>query len=155
MPAKSKAHQKLFATALSVKRGETPKNKVSSDVLKIVDTMTEKDIKDYAETPTKGLPNKVETVIREMVKEELQRLNEAEEIHFDELPATQKKQANELVKLFRGKIEEIWSGIHGYIIIIKKTSHGVYRFDNSQLKQLVKLDVRWVEGDNTLIRIGL
>jgi hypothetical protein len=70
MPSKSKKQQKLFGLALSVKRGDTPKSEVSSDVLKIVDTMSEKNIKKYASTKHDDLPNKsVEESIRKLVKE--------------------------------------------------------------------------------------
>lgn len=71
MPATSQQQQKLFGLALSVKRGETPRSEASDEVLKIVDTMSEKDIEDFASTPHSGLPNKVEAFIREMVRETL------------------------------------------------------------------------------------
>jgi hypothetical protein len=69
MPATSQQQQKLFGLALSVKRGETPRSEVSDEVLNIVDTMSEKKIKDFAETSHKGLPTKVETVVRNLVRE--------------------------------------------------------------------------------------
>lgn len=69
MPATSQQQQKLFGLALSVKRGDTPRSEVSDEVLQIVDTMSEKKIKDFAETSHKGLPTKVETFIRGMVRE--------------------------------------------------------------------------------------
>lgn len=68
MPAQSQQQQKLFGLALSVKRGDTPRSEVSKDVLNIVDSMTEKEIEDFAKTDHKGLPKKVETKIREMVR---------------------------------------------------------------------------------------
>ena len=54
--SESKNQQQLFGLALSVKRGETPRTKVSAKVLKIVDTMSEKQIRDYAKTKHEGLP---------------------------------------------------------------------------------------------------
>jgi len=69
MPATSQQQQKLFGLALSVKRGETPRSEVSDEVLNIVDTMSEKKIKDFAETSHKGLPTKVETAVRNLVRE--------------------------------------------------------------------------------------
>ena len=42
--------------ALSVKRGETPRDEVSSEVLGIVDDMSEEEIKKFASTKHKGLP---------------------------------------------------------------------------------------------------
>lgn len=75
MPAVSKQQQKLFGLALSVKRGDTPRSEVSDDVLKIVDTMSEKDIEKYAGTEHKGLPKKVEQTLREIVRQEIKRFN--------------------------------------------------------------------------------
>jgi hypothetical protein len=85
MPAQSQQQQKLFGLALSVKRGETPRSEASADVLGIVDSMTEKEIEDFASTSHKGLPKKVEQQIREMVREimreraisEMESVNEA------------------------------------------------------------------------------
>jgi uncharacterized coiled-coil DUF342 family protein len=71
MPATSQQQQKLFGLALSVKRGETPRSEASEDVLNIVDSMTEKEIEDFAGTSHKGLPKKVEEVIREIVRTNL------------------------------------------------------------------------------------
>ena len=45
MPAQSQQQQKLFGLALSVKRGETPRSEASEEVLNIVDSMSEKQIK--------------------------------------------------------------------------------------------------------------
>jgi hypothetical protein len=71
MPAQSQQQQKLFGLALSVKRGETPRSEASKDVLNIVDTMSEKEIEDFAGTSHKNLPKKVEEVIREIVRTNL------------------------------------------------------------------------------------
>ena len=69
MPAVSQQQQKLFGLALSVKRGETPRSEASEEVLNIVDSMSEKDIKDFAETSHSGLPSKVEQQMREALRE--------------------------------------------------------------------------------------
>jgi len=69
MPSTSQNQQQLFGLALSVKRGEKPRSEVSDSVLKIVDTMSEKKIKDFAETSHNGLPTTVETQIRKVVRE--------------------------------------------------------------------------------------
>jgi hypothetical protein len=71
MPAQSQQQQKLFGLALSVKRGETPRSEASRDVLNIVDTMSEKEIEDFASTSHKGLPPKVEEYIREEVRKHI------------------------------------------------------------------------------------
>ena len=57
--AESEQQQKLFGLALSVKRGQTPRSEVSAEVLKIVDTMSEKKIRDFAKTKHEGIPKKV------------------------------------------------------------------------------------------------
>lgn len=57
--AVSEQQQKIFGLALSVKRGETPRSKVSDEVLKIVDSMSEKEIRKYAKTSHEGIPKTV------------------------------------------------------------------------------------------------
>jgi len=61
--AESEQQQKLFGLALSVKRGDTPRSEVSDAVLKIVDTMSEKKIRDFAKTKHEGIPKKVEEAV--------------------------------------------------------------------------------------------
>ena len=58
--AESEQKQKLFGLALSVKRGQTPRSEASPEVLKIVDSMSEKKIRDFAKTKHEGIPKKVE-----------------------------------------------------------------------------------------------
>jgi len=58
--AESEQQQKLFGLALSVKRGQTPRSEASAEVLKIVDSMSEKKIRDFAKTKHEGIPKKVE-----------------------------------------------------------------------------------------------
>jgi hypothetical protein len=57
--AVSEQQQKIFGLALSVKRGETPRSKVSDKVLEIVDSMSEKEIRKYAKTSHEGIPKTV------------------------------------------------------------------------------------------------
>jgi hypothetical protein len=54
--AESEQQQKLFGLALSVKRGQTPRSEVSDEVLKIVDSMSEKQIRKFAKTKHEGIP---------------------------------------------------------------------------------------------------
>jgi hypothetical protein len=56
--AESEQQQKLFGLALSVKRGDTPRSEASDEVLEIVDTMSEKKIRDFASTPHSEVPKK-------------------------------------------------------------------------------------------------
>ena len=68
MPAKSKSQQQLFGIALAARRGEIEKSEVTKDVKDIVNSkMTDKQIRDFAKTKHKGLP---EYVKESMVKKE-------------------------------------------------------------------------------------
>lgn len=56
MPAKSKAQQKAAGAALSAKRGDTPKSKLEGASKQMADSMTEKQLEDFAKGSTKGKP---------------------------------------------------------------------------------------------------
>lgn len=56
MPARSKKQQMAAGAALSAKRGETPKSKLKGASRDMVETMTEKELRDMASTPRKELP---------------------------------------------------------------------------------------------------
>ena len=64
--AKSTQQQKIMGLALSVKRGDTSKSKVSKSVKDMASKMSEKDLEDFASTKHKGLPKKVKS--KETVK---------------------------------------------------------------------------------------
>ena len=87
MPAQSQQQQKLFGLALSVKRGETPRSEASSEVLDIVDSMTEKQIEDFASTSHSGLPSKVEAKLRELVRDSIKAQGISEAISSKDLEA--------------------------------------------------------------------
>lgn len=95
--AESEQQQKIFGLALSVKRGQTPRSEVSDRVLKIVDGMSEKEIRKFAKTKHEGLPHKVEAkeeVIRqELIARMINKIEEQSEIYVDEakLPSSMKK----------------------------------------------------------------
>jgi hypothetical protein len=95
--AESEQQQKLFGLALSVKRGQTSRDKVSDKVLEIVDSMSEKKIRDFAKTPHKGLPNKIETkeeaIRQEFIARMVEKIEEQSEVYVDEakLPSSMKK----------------------------------------------------------------
>jgi hypothetical protein len=59
MPAKSKAQQKAAGAALSAKRGDTKKSSLKGASRGMVDSMTEKGLRDMASTRRKGKPEKV------------------------------------------------------------------------------------------------
>jgi len=73
--AKSTQQQKIMGLALSVKRGETPKSKVSKSVKDMANKMSEKDLEDFAKTKHKGLPKKVKSDKKES-KENIKKLEE-------------------------------------------------------------------------------
>ncbi|QCQ98705.1 DUF3008 family protein [Brevundimonas sp. SGAir0440] len=60
MPAKSAAQQKAAGAALSAKRGDTPKSKLKGASKSMVESMTEKQLEDLAETKRKGKPEQVQ-----------------------------------------------------------------------------------------------
>lgn len=59
MPAKSAAQQKAAGAALSAKRGDTPKSTLKGASKSMVESMTEKQLEDLAETKRKGKPEHV------------------------------------------------------------------------------------------------
>lgn len=56
MPSKSKAQQKAAGAALSAKRGETSKSDLKGASREMHDSMTKKQLEDFAGTSRKGLP---------------------------------------------------------------------------------------------------
>lgn len=56
MPAVSKAQQKAAGAALSAKRGETPKSKLKGASKQMVESMSEKQLEEFAATKRKTLP---------------------------------------------------------------------------------------------------
>lgn len=58
MPAESKAQQKAAGAALSAKRGETKKSRLKGASREMVESMTEKELRDMASTRRKGKPER-------------------------------------------------------------------------------------------------
>lgn len=56
MPAKSAAQQKAAGSALSAKRGDTPKQELKGAARSMEKSMTEKELKELASTKRKGKP---------------------------------------------------------------------------------------------------
>ena len=91
----------------------------------------------------------------EEVTLETPNINEASLVSFNELDSKTQSKIKFLEKLIGGKHTAIFDGIHGMIVDIKKSSMGgSYRFDASQLNQLLKANIRWVEGDKDGVSIG-
>ncbi len=117
MPAVSQQQQKIMGLALSVKRGETPRSKASAEVLKIVDSMSEKELEKYAGTAHKGLPKTVEAKIREIVREVY---NEMKSVTEEKVVT--KKEWNRTHKDFKGMVD----GKHYMMYLDPKTGSTVY-----------------------------
>ena len=60
MPSKSKAQQALMGMAYAVKTGEMERGEASPEVLKLADSMTLKQLEDFASTKKEGLPQEVD-----------------------------------------------------------------------------------------------
>lgn len=59
MPARSKAQQRAAGAALSAKRGETPKSKLKGASNDMLESMTEKQLEDFAKGSAKGKPERL------------------------------------------------------------------------------------------------
>ena len=59
MPAKSAAQQKAAGAALSAKRGDTPKSELKGASKQMYESMSEKQLEEFASTPSKGKPEHV------------------------------------------------------------------------------------------------
>ena len=68
MPAKSKAQQKFMSLVYALKKGDVKPSDVSQDVIDAAKSMKTKDVKDFASTKHKGLPNKVEMELEALIK---------------------------------------------------------------------------------------
>lgn len=56
MPARSAAQQKAAGAALSAKRGETKKSSLKGASKEMYESMSEKELEEFAETKRKDLP---------------------------------------------------------------------------------------------------
>ena len=59
MPAKSAAQQQAAGAALSAKRGDTPRSKLRGASRQMAESMTEKQLEEFAHTKRKGKPEHV------------------------------------------------------------------------------------------------
>tara|TARA_B100001094_G_scaffold325512_1_gene379981 strand:+ start:423 stop:1223 length:801 start_codon:yes stop_codon:yes gene_type:complete len=59
MPASSKAQQRLMGLVKAVQAGDIPKSKVTKKIKQLAKNMKQKDVKKYAATKHKNLPDKV------------------------------------------------------------------------------------------------
>ncbi len=59
MPAKSKAQQKAAGAALAAKRGQAPKSRLKGASKEMVESMSERQLEEFASTKRKGKPERV------------------------------------------------------------------------------------------------
>ena len=71
MPAVSKAQKKFFQIVKAAKSNPDVYKKATDNVKQVADSMTDKDITDFTDTPDKGLPAKAksEGVMREIIQQ--------------------------------------------------------------------------------------
>ncbi|MDQ8031616.1 DUF3008 domain-containing protein [Bordetella genomosp. 1] len=60
MPAKSKAQQMAAGAALSAKKGERPKKELKGASKDMYESMSKKQLEDFASTSRKGKPERVQ-----------------------------------------------------------------------------------------------
>jgi hypothetical protein len=58
MPSKSQAQQKAAGLALAAKRGEIPVSRLKGAALQMYKSMSERQLREFAKTKRKGLPEK-------------------------------------------------------------------------------------------------
>ena len=90
----------------------------------------------------------------ELVGEAVSRTGSSGTIDLDELERTPRLSIKYWEKLFKGKAEEVFDGIHGYIVIIRVSSVQK-RHESTTFENLTKgPDYRWIEFDDKYIKIG-
>lgn len=76
MPAESASQRRLMAMALRYKRGDKSvleglSKEGQEEVKRLAESMTEEELRDFAETPEKGLPEKKEKKVETRVRSEI------------------------------------------------------------------------------------
>ena len=86
---------------------------------------------------------------------DLSDIYEASIVKFSELQAKKAVAVLHIAKLFKHDLNndknDIFFGVHGYILTMVVDSS---RLSISDLKQLVKIGIRWVEGSDETISIA-
>ena len=97
--AVSKAQQKLFGAALSVKRGDTDTKEVSKDVATLAKSLSDKELAKFAGTKHKGLPEKKKEETNEDLESDVKKANDLEQTLADlrvDIAKEKKKVADKL-----------------------------------------------------------
>jgi hypothetical protein len=90
----------------------------------------------------------------EIVGEAVSRTGSVGTVDLDELERKPRLSIKYWEKLFKGKAEEVFDGIHGYIVIIRVSSVQK-RHESTTFENLTKgPDYRWIEFDDKYIKIG-
>lgn len=86
--------------------------------------------------------------------EAISRTGSSSTIDLDELEKKPRLSIKYWEKLFKGKAEEVFDGIHGYIVFIKVSS--VFkRHKSTTFEYLVKgPNYRWIEFEDKYVKIG-
>ena len=85
---------------------------------------------------------------------ESDKLNEAEEVDINYMERKPRLSIKYWEKLFKGKAETAFDGIHGYIVFIRVSSVQK-RHQSTTFEYLTKgPDYRWIEFDDKYIKIG-
>lgn len=88
------------------------------------------------------------------ITEAVSRTGSSGTIDFDELERKPRISIKYWEKLFKGKAEEVFDGIHGYIVFIR-VSTLQKRHQSTTFEYLTKgPEYRWIEFDDKYIKIG-
>ena len=88
------------------------------------------------------------------ITEAVSRTGSSGTIDFDELERKPRISIKYWEKLFKGKAEEVFDGIHGYIVLIR-VSTIQKRHQSTTFEYLTKgPEYRWIEFDDKYIKIG-
>lgn len=88
------------------------------------------------------------------ITEAVSRTGSSGTIDFDELERKPRISIKYWEKLFKGKAEEVFDGIHGYIVFIRVSSVQK-RHQSTTFEYLTKgPEYRWIEFDDKYIKIG-
>lgn len=85
MPSKSKSQQKFFGLVRAYQKGDVKGSEVSDEVKDAAKSMTKKEVKDFASTKHKGLPNHVKKNKKKKTSENKMRIFNITESQYNEI----------------------------------------------------------------------
>ena len=141
-----------FDIALSSKLTEGSKWLKYSDLLLAKGRAVEKHGPKSAEV--KKLDKEIKKEMNKLGITEESQLNEASEVEISSMDKKAQLAIKYWTKLFKGKAETAFDGIHGYIVFIR-VSTIQKRHQSTTFEYLTKgPDYRWIEFDDKYIKIG-